>query len=264
MTAITPARQPKGVPVGGEFATTAHADTGLELGRPFASHSPLQVDTLLAELYSQAAKVDQRIERSVASAHYRLGHRKGHRRGLPNDGWPTDAATALTDLEAAIATETIPAWESKGAKKILTDVEDLQAQQADIAGRTAELGAEYSSRPWSRFFLVTSSNGHIHSSMSCHTCRYDTAYGWLPDLSGKTEPDAVADQGAILCTACYQSAPVEWTRGKDADPLTCPGSNQAPAGDTRMFGRTRYGTCPVCGDELPAGYSGIRKHKTKK
>ena len=34
---------------------------------------------------------------------------------------------------------------------------------------------------WSRFFLVTSSTGHVHSSTSCSTCRPTTTYGWLPE-----------------------------------------------------------------------------------
>lgn len=44
---------------------------------------------------------------------------------------------------------------------------------------------------WSRFFLVTSSQGHIHSSMRCTSCYRTTQYGWLPELSGKTEVETV-------------------------------------------------------------------------
>lgn len=66
---------------------------------------------------------------------------------------------------------------------------------------------------WSRFFLVTNTNGHIHSSMSCSTCFADTDFAWLPELSGLTEADAVAEYGEILCSVCFKSAPVEWTTG---------------------------------------------------
>src|SRR6185369_10664798 len=58
-----------------------------------------------------------------------------------------------------------------------------------------------------------SAGGHIHSSMRCSTCRFDTEFGWLPTLSGLTEAEAVAAHGAILCTVCYPTAPVEWTGG---------------------------------------------------
>lgn len=67
---------------------------------------------------------------------------------------------------------------------------------------------------WSRFFLVTSSSGHIHSSMCCSTCRPTTQYGWLPQLSGQTEEQAVKDCGPTLCTVCFPSAPLDWTEGK--------------------------------------------------
>lgn len=66
---------------------------------------------------------------------------------------------------------------------------------------------------WSRFFLVTNVNGHIHSSMACSTCFPTTEFAWLPTLSGLTEADAVAEQGEILCSVCFPSAPVAWTNG---------------------------------------------------
>lgn len=78
---------------------------------------------------------------------------------------------------------------------------------------------------WSRFFLVTSSQGHIHSSMRCHTCRPTTTFGWLPELSGLTEDAAVEAHGPALCTECFKSAPVEWTGQK----ITKAAANKAAA-----------------------------------
>jgi hypothetical protein len=62
--------------------------------------------------------------------------------------------------------------------------------------------------------LVTSSNGHVHSSMYCSTCRPTTTYGWLPELSGKTEADAVDELGPNLCSVCFPTAPTDWVGGK--------------------------------------------------
>ena len=73
------------------------------------------------------------------------------------------------------------------------------------------LAAQYTG--WSRFFLVTNTGGHIHSGTNCSTCRWDTSFAWLPELSGLTEADAVEEYGEILCSICYPSAPVEWTNG---------------------------------------------------
>lgn len=78
-----------------------------------------------------------------------------------------------------------------------------------IHGRIDELERQYEG--WSRFFLVTSSPGHIHSSLGCSTCRNTTTYGWLPELSGKTEAETVKELGPALCTVCFPSAPVEDT-----------------------------------------------------
>lgn len=67
---------------------------------------------------------------------------------------------------------------------------------------------------WSRFYLVTNTNGHIHSTTGCTTCYPTTEFAWLPGLSGLTEADAVADQGEILCSVCFPTAPSEWTDGE--------------------------------------------------
>lgn len=100
---------------------------------------------------------------------------------------------------------------------------DIDEEQARIDAATFEieyLRAEaepfhevYDQHRWSRFFLVLNVNGHIHSSTSCSTCFVTTDFGWLTDLSGLTEAEAVASHGEILCSVCFPSAPVEWTNG---------------------------------------------------
>lgn len=92
-----------------------------------------------------------------------------------------------------------------------TRLAEAQAAFAELAAALAEHESAYTG--WSRFFLVTSSQGHIHSSLQCTTCYPTTTYGWLPTLSGLTEADAVEEQGMILCSVCFPSAPVEWTEG---------------------------------------------------
>lgn len=66
---------------------------------------------------------------------------------------------------------------------------------------------------WSRFYLVTNANGHIHSSVNCSTCYDSTQYAWLTHLSALTEEEAVKAEGEVLCTICFPSAPVAWTNG---------------------------------------------------
>lgn len=67
---------------------------------------------------------------------------------------------------------------------------------------------------WSRFYLVTSSQGHIHSSGNCSTChkgRTPTTFALVCDLSDSTVEEAVDLFGAALCSICFPEAPVEFT-----------------------------------------------------
>jgi hypothetical protein len=92
-------------------------------------------------------------------------------------------------------------------------VEKHTADLAAIREQEKPLEALYNAQPWSRFFLCNAHGGHIHSTLSCSTTFASTAFSWLPSLSGLTEAEAVEEYGAILCTVCYPSAPVEWTGG---------------------------------------------------
>jgi hypothetical protein len=138
-----------------------------------------------------------------------------------------------------------------------------------------EVNAEYNSRPWSRFWLVTTSNGHIHRSTHCQTCNRrgrPTGFVLVPYLSGSTAADAVADLGPALCSVCFPEAPVEdreqatiparlalalkeqgseaflkarqeaseKAKAKAAD--RCPGS-----GERVEIGKHGYVKCPSCG-----------------
>lgn len=87
------------------------------------------------------------------------------------------------------------------------------ANAAEARHAARPLEAEYNQAPWSRFFLVQNNGGHIHSTMDCTTCFVTTQFAWLPTLSGLTEADAVAEQGEILCSICFPSAPAAWTNG---------------------------------------------------
>lgn len=99
---------------------------------------------------------------------------------------------------------------------------------------------------WTRFFLVK----HIHATTHCSSFRPTTQIGWLPNLSGLTEAEAVKEHGAILCTLCYPTAPVEWTRGNQpTNDDRCPGSG-TPIDSTlpnrRGYYSGNWATCPTC------------------
>ena len=62
---------------------------------------------------------------------------------------------------------------------------------------------------WSRFFLVVSSSGHVHSSMGCSTCHATTSYAPVVSLSALDEAAAVEVLGETLCSVCFPTAPVD-------------------------------------------------------
>lgn len=93
--------------------------------------------------------------------------------------------------------------------------EPAAAEAALDAALDEYYAAEARYTGWSRFFLVQNTGGHIHSSMNCSTCYPTTQFGWLVELAGLTEAEAVAEYGEILCSVCYPSAPVAWTTGEN-------------------------------------------------
>ena len=90
----------------------------------------------------------------------------------------------------------------------------IEAEQAARVAREVVAVHERDYTGWSRFWLVTSSAGHVHSSTSCSTCYSTTGFAPYPDLAACDEVEAVAILGETLCSVCFPSAPVEYTTGK--------------------------------------------------
>lgn len=127
---------------------------------------------------------------------------------------------------------------------------------ADSAREAARALDKALYRGWQRFYLVE----HIHASQHCSSFRATTRVGWLPNLSGLTEAEAVAEHGAILCTICFPSAPTEWTNGQKNDGR-CTGSGKLI--DRDLPGRFGYysgnwATCPDCGKSVGVTRTGYR------
>lgn len=222
-----------------------------------ATATPRQIDERLADLHGT---LDHALARQdAAQEHVRrlAGQRKGYGRGAAWSGSWDDAIAAVR-----VVADTDTTWRGHTAAEALDELDARDAAVTDARAALIPFNAEYQRRPWSRFFLVTSSSGgHIHASTACSTTRLTTTFGWLPSVSGKSEADAVAEHGPLLCTVCFPSAPVEWTIGK-TDPDRCPGSNTHPDRATITTWRnTRYAPCPECGKEERVSMSGIRKHK---
>lgn len=100
----------------------------------------------------------------------------------------------LADALAAAAPEAIAKREAAQAA-LTAAVEAIRAHEEAYTG-------------WNRYFLVTSSAGHVHRSMHCSTCNPRTTYAPVVALSGQTDTEAVELLGETLCTVCFPEAPV--------------------------------------------------------
>ena len=90
--------------------------------------------------------------------------------------------------------------------------DEAAATVAAVSQKIASLDNLYAQHNWSRFFIVTSSSGHIHKSMHCHSCnkgRQFTSFALMPSLSGSTTDAAVARLGSALCSHCFPTAPAD-------------------------------------------------------
>lgn len=182
-----------------------------------AAVNPAEVDAELARLYTVLDGAEASIEQLHDMARkvyaeqvleYRIRY---GRRGAE---FPAEATREAAmeyvrglDLEGPLGN-----YAGSRVGRFLAKVDELSDQASVTRSEIARQEKKYTG--WSRFFLVTSSSGHVHSSMTCHTCRPTTAYGWVPQLSGKTEAEAVALLGETLCSVCYPSAPVAWQGGR--------------------------------------------------
>lgn len=218
-------RQPKGIPVGGQFAATVHGESDVSLvdvpDEPdYSAWTPVDVDTELARLYGERSvamtRWSQQMEYVSGDVARSLGKR-GYRARATRDEVEAAVEAARAKIEAGEADYT--------HRSLVESFERAEAYRKtgdDIAEQMEPLDAEFESRGgWPRAFLVVgNSGGHVHSSMDCSTCfrqgydgmgnwRDGTKFHWVTDMSGKSEDEIVDAAGERCCTVCYKSAPVE-------------------------------------------------------
>ena len=118
--------------------------------------------------------------------------------------------------EAAIAADDYSARSKNGYRadrQYLDLCEKYNNQMQAALQITYDADDQWIARQWNRYFLVCSSNGHIHSSTGCHTCnkgKNRTQFALVPSLSGTSVEEAVSKLGAGLCSVCCHEAPVEY------------------------------------------------------
>lgn len=192
----------------------------------------VETDTKLLDEYIELNRTSRGIESVLNVLHDLAGHRRQYRNGhsaiwvrlvkrVDDTGRDTSYTTPVAGWEAVETVEKLAAasettdWNRRKAAEALDKRHELRTRKDHIQARIDALNATWEANGrWSRFFLVTNSNGHIHSSMGCSTCRPSTNYAFLVEMSGMSEAEAVEAQGPVLCSKCFPSAPVEWVVGK--------------------------------------------------
>lgn len=259
--------------------TTFQNDLNSTTAAPNAREA--EIDSKLAKLYTRARAAEARLDGTIDGLARAIGARKSYRTKHTWDwvkaGEVLSHDAILESATAVAATEKpLSEYGAYGAINFspasywLNERAEAKTELAEADAEAAPLNALYVAERWSRFFLVTSSaGGHIHKDMYCSTCNNGlsrTTFGWLPELSGLSEKDAVDAHGAILCTVCYPSAPVEWTNAHEIAAEAkaaekCPGSGQQAPREA-LVARRRYAKCPHC-NAVPAITSTglLRSHK---
>lgn len=168
---------------------------------------PVDFDEHAADAGKALAETQSRLRGRLDELHRAVGDRLSSRVGWGKSDQQVLAAArewvALSDGGAASA--------GTGAR-IRGPLREAEAAQVEVdRAREQVEGLEEAFRirgGWNRAFLVANSNGHVHSSTGCSTCRPTTQYAWLTDYSGAEEDAIVRNAGHRACTTCYPSAPV--------------------------------------------------------
>jgi hypothetical protein len=137
--------------------------------------TPIEIDTALAELYNK--KFDLRLSVERAEQEVRFAEKY-----YPNNEVRKEQAEAR--------------------------VVAVKNKLAGLSAEIAEVEKLYTG--WTRAFIVSNANGHIHSTMSCNTCFPTTRFIWLPNLSGEDKMKIAELAGESACSICYEDAPSEY------------------------------------------------------
>jgi hypothetical protein len=135
--------------------------------------TPVEIDTELAEINTRyyAKMRDMHLSRRYLEAA------------------EANRATALARGRADLVS-----YDDRDIAHYKAKVEEHLKAALAISKEGAPHHAEFNRRGgWFRAWLVDNASGHIHSSMDCSTCYPTTEFVWLPEYSGRTEAELIAD-----------------------------------------------------------------------
>lgn len=153
------------------------------------ANTPVGVDLRLADIYGEMYKVKANLssaEEAVAKYTKMLDPKSAMFKQRNVDSY----TRMLTNMESKIVS-------------LEEEIAGLEKQAEPFEKQWEENGR------WSRAFLVTNGNGHVHKTRNCSTCYPTTEFVWLPQYSGQSEDLIVEEAGSSACTICFPSSPVE-------------------------------------------------------
>lgn len=165
---------------------------------------PQAFDTIRARLDDERAKHALEIERAIARLHELAGDRKSYR-GTRSPVW------GLSELEVTRNAQRAAAHGDQSARVILTSLAGARVMLEAIDHERGNMDSVYmrQGNRWTRFFpSITDSQPHIHRGLNCRTLHPTTRMSWAPELSGRTDEQAVAELDEALCSVCFPDAPV--------------------------------------------------------
>lgn len=174
--------------------------------------SPVEIDTALASLYRAETHLMYEVSKQAEYLREKAGIRLADD---PVSRYDREPKTVGTTADALAALKAIAAEGGGTYSKAFYAQQRIEAYESAVEALRANrdeqkpLDAEYVRRGrWTRSFMVLNNNGHAHRDMHCSTCYPTTRYGWLTDLSGKTEAEVIEALGSDACSTCYADAPV--------------------------------------------------------
>ena len=136
--------------------------------------TPVEIDTALAESYAEKRDLEFRIDRLRNAVEYYQKH-------------------------------TYYADKIEKTEKEIQDLLDILLEKHRLIEKL-----ENKYEGWSRAYLVSNANGHIHASTNCSTCFPSTRYIWITELSGQDRLEIAGLAGEKACSVCYPDAPSEY------------------------------------------------------
>lgn len=249
-------RESRAIPTGVGLEASQAPGSDVPLAN-LADRAPVEIDTVLSRLDGDYHGLSGRLRVVLDRVHRAIGDVKlGYGR---RQCWERSDDDAVRMLAAAIEKGTV--GEAYDAPRTL-DTYNTLAKAANANRVEADrLEAEYERRRWSRFIVVQ----HVHSGYWCAggTVRHDSVRHWLPELSGRSEAEAIAElaeRAHMLCTHCFPNAPVITPR---EDPTTCTCKRYDRTKPMRSgYAYGNYGTCAECGARAALTRMGnLRKHQ---